>query len=131
MHEPNDHAGGGHEERDVAYRPVLIGLIGLVVLLVVSAALAAALFGYLLKRNEGAPADPLALRFGRQIPPEPRLQADPLQDLARLHAEEDAILHSYAWVDRPTGVVRIPIERAVELLAQSGLPARADSGGRP
>jgi len=125
--EPTGHSGGGHEERDVAYRPVLTGLVGLVALLVGSAILMKVFFGHLVGQQEGPPENPLAQRFGRQVPPEPRLQSNPLDDLARLHAEEDAVLHSYGWVDRPAGVVRIPVERAMELLAQSGLPR----GGLP
>jgi hypothetical protein len=124
--EPSGHGTGGHEERDVAYRPVLTGLLGILALLVLSAVLMKVLFGYLLTGTAGAPPSPLAPRFGRQVPPEPRLQSDPLRDLAQLHAEEDAVLQSYAWVDRPAGIVRIPIARAMELLAQSGLPARTD-----
>jgi hypothetical protein len=54
--------------------------------------------------------------------PEPRLQATPAVDLAKLRAAEDKELKSYGWIDRPAGVVRIPIERAMELIAQRGLP---------
>jgi hypothetical protein len=54
-------------------------------------------------------------------PPAPRLQIDPHADLARLRAAEAARLSSYGWMDRPSGVVRIPIERAMQLTAQRGL----------
>jgi hypothetical protein len=53
----------------------------------------------------------------RELPPEPRLQAEPVEDLRRLRDEEDAVLESYAWIDRSQGIVQIPIERAIELLA--------------
>ncbi len=42
---------------------------------------------------------------------------DPVGDLAQLRQREDERLNTYAWVDRDPGVVRIPIERAMELLA--------------
>ena len=58
------------------------------------------------------------------------MQTDPLQELQTLHAEEDAVLNSYGWVDRKAGVVRIPVQRAIELLAQRGLPARQSSWRR-
>jgi hypothetical protein len=58
-------------------------------------------------------------------PPAPRLQAQPGVDLAAYRAREQQRLHSYRWVDRSTGVVSIPIERAMELVVQRGLPARA------
>ena len=44
------------------------------------------------------------------------------QDVANLHQREDLLLDHYSWVDRPQGRVRIPIERAMELIAQRGLP---------
>jgi hypothetical protein len=45
-----------------------------------------------------------------------------MQDVADLHAREDLLLNNYSWVDESQGKVRIPIERAMELLAQRGLP---------
>ncbi len=55
--------------------------------------------------------------------PTPRVQLDDgNQDVADLHRREDLLLDSYTWADRSQGKVRIPIERAMELLAQRGLP---------
>lgn len=54
--------------------------------------------------------------------PTPRVQTDDgNQDVADLHQREDLLLEHYSWVDRPQGKVRIPIERAMELIAQRGL----------
>jgi hypothetical protein len=57
--------------------------------------------------------------------PEPRLQELPAQDLAEFNARQQAALHSYGWVEPAAGVVRIPIERAMELTLERGLPVRA------
>jgi len=55
--------------------------------------------------------------------PTPRLQTDDgNQDVTDLHAREDLLLDNYSWVDQSQGKVRIPIERAMELIAQKGLP---------
>jgi len=55
--------------------------------------------------------------------PTPRIQTDDgLQDLATLHKHENLLLDHYTWVDRSQGKVRIPIERAMELIAERGLP---------
>lgn len=55
--------------------------------------------------------------------PNPRLQIDNgNQDLMNLHEREDLLLNYYSWVDRGKGTVRIPIERAMEIIAQHGLP---------
>ena len=47
----------------------------------------------------------------------PRLQAAPAQDIAAYRAEKQRRLNEYAWVDREHGVVRIPIQRAMQILA--------------
>jgi hypothetical protein len=55
--------------------------------------------------------------------PEPRLLTDDgNQDVADLHAREDLLLDNYTRIDGQQGKVRIPIERAMELIAQRGLP---------
>jgi hypothetical protein len=55
----------------------------------------------------------------------PRLQGDDgNQDTADLHIREDLLLDNYSWVDRSKGTIRIPIERAMELIAQRGLPVQ-------
>jgi hypothetical protein len=133
QHPTDPHGSGnvGPETRDVAFRPIIAAGIGLLVLLVGSVVLMRLVFGYFATREArlSPPANPLAKSFARQVPPEPRLQPDPLKDLLDMHAEEDAVLNSYGWVDRKSGIVRIPINRAMELLAQRGLPSRPASGG--
>jgi hypothetical protein len=44
--------------------------------------------------------------------------------MAALQAHEDELLNNYGWVDQDAEVVRIPIERAMELLLERGLPTR-------
>ena len=123
----------GHEERDVTFRPVVGGLVGIFVVTVLVFALVGVVFRYLVHREaEVSPAaNPLAGTYGRQLPPEPRLQQKPLQDLRQFRATEDAQLNSYGWVDRGAGTARIPIARAMELLVQRGLPARPAEAAPP
>lgn len=54
--------------------------------------------------------------------PTPRLQVDDVRDMNQLRAAEDKMLNHYVWIDKNQGKVRIPIERAMEILAQRGLP---------
>jgi hypothetical protein len=62
-------------------------------------------------------------------PPEPRLQVSPTADWSEMLEREQAILHSYGWVDRSRGIVRIPIERQMEIVARGGFPqAKAARG---
>jgi hypothetical protein len=54
--------------------------------------------------------------------PQPRLLVKPGATLADLRAAEDAELNSYGWVDRNAEVARIPIDRAMQLIVERGLP---------
>jgi hypothetical protein len=55
--------------------------------------------------------------------PSPRLQLDDgYQEIADIHAKEDLLLNNYSWADRSQGKIRIPIDKAMEILAQQGLP---------
>lgn len=107
-----------YEERDVAFRPLVVAAGFFLLLVVLSVVLMWALDRTLIAREtaRSAPASPLADRYGRQEPPAPRLQADPRRDLATLRAREDALLEGYGWIDRGAGRVRIPAARALELL---------------
>ena len=60
--------------------------------------------------------------------PAPALQVHGREDLETLRKREDKELAEYGWVDRSNGAVRIPIERAMQLIAQRGLKQPA---GRP
>ena len=58
--------------------------------------------------------------------PTPRLQLDDgNQEIADLHAKEDLLLNNYSWADQSKGTVRIPIEQAMALIAERGLPVAA------
>ena len=60
--------------------------------------------------------------------PQPTLDIDDDHaEMMALRARQDAELNSYGWIDRSNGVVRIPIERAMDLIAQRGLPARTNA----
>ena len=73
------------------------------------------------KRSQEAPSP---LSYTHEPTPEPHLLVDPGQDLHAMRAAEDAVLKSYDWIDREKGIVRIPIARAIEIIAEKGLPAR-------
>ncbi len=56
--------------------------------------------------------------------PEPRLETNERLEINDFRLKEEQTLHSYGWVDKDAGAVRIPIERAMQLTAQRGLPVR-------
>jgi hypothetical protein len=104
-----------------------VGLFGAGLALVMLVVLAS--LWILLVHWKGTPAaggprpSPLAEANARRLPPEPRLQSDPVKDMTALRARETAALTTYGWVDRQAGVARIPIDRAIDLLLENGLPA--------
>src|SRR5581483_4377284 len=113
-----------HEHRDVNVWGVYKFGIALSILCLVSTALLWGLYRYFLAR-EGGPQSKVAVNVdARALPPQPRLQSAPIQDLRDMREAEDKILNSYGWVDKEHGVVRIPVDRAIDLLAQRGLPSR-------
>ena len=73
---------------------------------------------------------PLAVSAESKLPPEPRLQAQPGVEISDFRDREEERLHGYGWVDKPTGVVHIPIEEAMRLTIERGLPARAEEPGQ-
>ena len=127
-----EHLKAGHEEKDVNFIAITKFGIGLTLILVVSVFVLWGLFHYFVSSEEksygaGAPLAPAALNPMKE-PPQPRLQASPPIDLREMRAAEDQLLHHYSWVDRDKGVVRIPIERAMDLLVQHGLASRPAAG---
>lgn len=116
----------GHETTDAEIAPLVRFAIFLTAITVSCALLVVGLYKYLDAREvaEKAGRYPLATGMARPLPPAPRLQTYPFDDIKVLRREEGRILDHYAWVDRNAGVVRIPIERAMEVLAEQGLPYR-------
>jgi hypothetical protein len=117
-------AGRGHEEQDVHLRPLIIAGVSLAALAGLSLLAMWWLFDYFAARQMRLETALHPLLETRQLPPEPRLQVSPQLDVRDLMTNERSILDSYGWVDRQAGIVRIPIERAIELLTERGLPSR-------
>jgi hypothetical protein len=63
--------------------------------------------------------------------PQPRLERNERIEINDFRLKEEQTLNSYGWVDEKSGVVRIPIERAMELIAQRGLPTTPKAGTVP
>ena len=121
-----------HETTDVDIRGIVAFAAALFVAAVVIHFFVWLLFAYFSAREAArvAPEYPLAAGQETRLPPEPRLQTNPRQDLADLRAQEDAVLNSYGWVDKNAGVVRIPISEAMKLVVQRGLPAREQNNDK-
>ena len=132
MPKPDDHtsararSAAGYEQRDVKAKWIL----GIGVGLVIAGVIMHFAIGQLERRFARMPAATDEWSGARRTPLAatgstfPRLQVAPALDLSRFRAREDAELNGYAWINRTTGVARIPIDRAMDLVLQQGLPAR-------
>jgi hypothetical protein len=139
-----DHSRPQHEpaefDAEIHVRAIFFAIAGLALVIALSFAGVLA-FSKVLKARaiERDPA-PLPVAEANQPRPRPRaaLQADPTADMVKFAKEEEAALTSWAWVDRENGVVQIPVERALEIVAERGLPVPppmpevvASPGGTP
>lgn len=115
----------GYELTDANPKGIGQFLISLVVLAVFSFLSMAGLAAFLIKHAAKGERPISLVSDARTLPPNPRLQVTPIQDLAKFKDEEKAILNSYGWVDPENKIVRVPITRAMEILAERGLPAKA------
>jgi hypothetical protein len=108
-----------YEKGDVQFRGILIFAIALVVGVVLTLVLVGGMIALLAQHP---PSSMRASPTGTPsvVPPPPLLQAQPWEDLRRYREEQSRILSNYAWIDRNAGVVRIPIERAMELVIERG-----------
>lgn len=112
---------------DLSPKPILFVGLGTLAFLLVS--MAGLLFYY---RWVSTPINdpPPPTRF-----PEPRLQSDPAGDLALFQQNQEREREGYAWIDREGGFLRIPVDRAVEILGTRGArgyePLEAPAPGIP
>jgi hypothetical protein len=148
---PHDHKHGqenpqvSHERADINVFQITGFGIGLVISCIVVVFAMWAMFAFLAKRENAKNAPmPVSMSDQRQyVPPEPRLSGVvlnekgeisthpvyPRVELQQLREDEDAILNTYGWVDPNKGTVRIPIDQAIGIVAQKGLPSKPSPAG--
>lgn len=71
---------------------------------------------------------PLAPAQGERLPPSPRLQQFPQNELYDFRRGEQAFLEGYGWMNKEAGIVHIPIEDAMRLMVERGIPVRTPAG---
>lgn len=131
----------GHETREAPVLPAIVLVVSVVIGLGVTL-LVATWFQAAWVRSPLTLSPPpgRATPVSPAPPPEPRVEEIPGAQLRDFRAAEDTILKGTAWVDRQAGTARIPIDRAIDMLAEHPLPARSaeeagqyadDGAGRP
>jgi hypothetical protein len=90
------------------------------------------LYALLIERAEetGVQPYPLAARQGERLPPTPRLQQFPRNEFYQFRQGEEVFLEGYGWMNKEAGIVHIPIEEAMRLMVERGLPGRAPADGQ-
>lgn len=137
-------AHGDFERRDIGTHAVLYFLLSLLIGGVLVYFIANGIFRYLDKHYLASqpPPNPLSTQRPadtRRIPPQygdnyekylkeefpaPQLETDERTELNDVRLREENILSTYGWVDQKSGVVHIPIDRAMDLLVERGLAVR-------
>ena len=145
----SDH--GNYERRDVGVAGVLYFILGLAFAGLIVHFIVQGVYSVLDKQTESqqAPVSPLvrnAAKDTRHLPPEyksdyekylktnfpaPQLEIDERTQLNDIRLHEEQTLSTYDWVDKPAGTVHIPIERAMDLIVQRGLPVRTETTTNP
>jgi hypothetical protein len=130
-HSLHDLERGNHQEDAIDFGAIYKVGVGLAVVTIVSYAIVLGVYKILISTNAEASAVrryPMSVGQEHRLPPEPRLQTDPKKDLKDLRAIEADTLDHYGWVDKGASVVRIPIENAMKLTLERGLPSRSSNG---
>jgi hypothetical protein len=120
----------GHEQREVDPRLIVWSAVGLAIGTAIVCLIVWGLFNYLKSSYEHEYAKiPVPVAGPATVVSGPRVQEHPAEEIKVLRAHEDHVLSSYAWVDQKDGIVRIPIDRAKDLLLQRGLPVKSSTQG--
>jgi hypothetical protein len=139
------HPHGHFEHRDIGVSTVVYFLVGLTVALIVSFFVVGGIYRFLTHHFEAqqpavsplvanAPVDTRKLpdddyeKYLHKNFPEPQLETNERTELNNIRLHEEETLSTYDYVDKSAGTVRIPIDRAMDLLVQRGLPVRAPAG---
>jgi hypothetical protein len=140
----HDHNSGVEfEHEDLGARSVFEFLIGVAVMITVASLVVWGMYGYLDKyaRRHQPVQNPLVQKAASDTRavaptdiekfPQPRLEKNERLEITDFRLQEERALNSYGWVDEKTGVVHIPIERAMQLVAERGLPVSPKAGTVP
>jgi hypothetical protein len=150
-HPVKSNGHGDYERKDIGVSAVVYFLIGLAAALIIAVFIVDGVYHFLEKRFEAeqpsvSPLVTNAQQDTRRIPPQygadyekylkqgfpaPQLETNERTELNEIRLREENVLSTYDYVDKNAGTVRIPIDRAMDILATRGLPVRSQSGDAP
>ena len=122
-HEPDGH--GGYEKTDAHAGDTYRAGLYILGTMVVTALVVVPMYRFLARREarEQPPASTVVKAEPNAGPGAfPRLVTSEPTVLAEFRAQEDAFLTSYGWVEKDKGIARMPIDVAMKIVAERGLP---------
>ncbi len=117
-----------HDTSFLSNRVLFGGIIGFVLLIVVAIVAASVLFKIYPVVYSPLQNTPVSEVIITTTPPAPQLQANPAADLASFKATQQANIGNYSWANQGQGIARIPIDKAMQIIAQHGVPTYAPGG---
>ena len=127
--EPLENPQTKFEQSDAQIGRAVVWGGAVLILIIVAMVVVFVLLGGFTSYRAATEPTPLPLIETRPTPPPPRLQPNPIdqltaeEELLNFQAEEEYILNSFGWVNENAGIVRIPIDRAMQILAEDAAPA--------
>lgn len=119
------HGNSGYEVSDANIKAVLGVAVGVLIFSIACAVIVQGMFWWF-EKGTGQKEQPKTERVkepsAKTYDNEPPLQESPEADMIQFRKEENAKLENYGWVDKGKGVVHIPVEEAMKLTLQRGLP---------
>ena len=126
------HGAGGHgprdySDKDIRIKPILVFGVCTAVFTAITFVGIATVFDLFRNSTESEVAPTSRFVSERVLPPEPRLQVNERRTLQEQKAIDQVRVNEYRWLDKNAGVVRLPIDRAIDLVAERGLPVRTNA----
>ncbi len=116
------------EPQDVNAKWVFIAGLGVLLALWATVVVIYPLFSYFKYERTGGQDPSKVLYYVPPQPPIPRNEDHEFRTLREFEAREEGEMESYRWVDRSKGIVSIPIERAMSLIVERGIPPAKAAG---
>lgn len=130
-HPTKNPSGQNFDDSDIKFGQVMMFVVySAVFLAVLFVGLRVMYKTFLASRDRAEASAPSFIHDSRVIPPEPHLLTDEPAAWAQELARQKSKIDHYEWVDQKAGIVRIPVERAIDLVAEQGLPARGESDAK-
>lgn len=113
--------GSGHEHREANIKLIVYSTLGLIVVVVIVLYFVVGLFNVFNAQRLAEERKAAPVTRPNALPPEPRLQDRPWEEIQGMRVHENQVLKTYGWSDAKANVAHIPIDKAMDLVIERGL----------